>query len=174
MSLRPFCSSVDISINWSIDWLVGEYLCLGFVIDMTRLLIFFSVDRGICVSVDILVGKCVLLSDFLLMCPSVHFVCLLINRLIDWQSIGEYWCLVFEIDTACPLIFLCRQGSPLIYQSGNASWCLLSYWYVPPFVSAFCWYINWLTDQSIGEYWCIWLEIDMARPRHRQFVLVNR
>ena len=40
------------------------------------------------VSVDRSVGKCILLSVFLLMCPSVSFVYMLINRSID-QSIDQ-------------------------------------------------------------------------------------
>ena len=37
-------------------------------------------QRVLCVSIDRSVGKCVLLSDVLLMCPSVHFFCPLIDR----------------------------------------------------------------------------------------------
>ena len=66
------------------------------------------------VSIDISVGKCVLLPDVLLMRPCIHFV----RPLID-QSIGG------------PSVYLCLSigvsDSRLIDQSINAYCCLLSY-----------------------------------------------
>ena len=171
------------------------------------------------VSDDRSVGNCVRLSDDLLVCPSVHFVCPLIYRsiggpsvylclsigvsdssLID-RSVNAYCCLLFYWCVPPSILSICwqidtffdrsinrwilmsniwnRHGLsvdffpsigvskyPLIYQSDNSSWCILYYWCVHPSILSVRWYINWLIDQSIGEYWCLWLEIDTALPRH--------
>ena len=68
----------------------------------------------LCVSIDISVGKYVLLSDVLLMCHSIHLVRLLIDTSIG----GPY------IDL-CLLIGV--SESLLIYRSGNTYCCLISY-----------------------------------------------
>ena len=66
------------------------------------------------VSVDISVGKCVLLSAVLLMCPSIYFFRTLIDRLTELPSVN-----------LCPLIGFSK--SPLLNWSGNAYCCLFSY-----------------------------------------------
>ena len=80
---------------------------------------FVVVSINICVlrvSVHRLVWKCVLMSDVLLMCPSIHFVLLLIDLSIRVPSVN-----------LCSSIGV--SESPLIDRLGNAYYCLLSYWF---------------------------------------------
>ena len=95
------------------------------------------------------------MSDVLLMCPSVRFVCPLIDQLI-----GEYWCMGFGIDTARPChrrfksVNRCLRvsASPLIDWSGNDYCCLIYYWCVPPSILSVRWQINQLIDQLINRW----------------------
>ena len=92
-----------------------------------------------------------------------------INQFID-QSIDRWILMSLIWIRHGPSVDLCPSigvsASLLIDKSGNASWCLLSYWCAPPSVFSVRWQINLLIDQSIGEYWCLWFEIDTARPCH--------
>ena len=129
---------------------------------------FFSVNKGVRLSFDISVRQCVLISSSLLMCPFVRFVCP-IDQII-YQSVDR-WILIYGIlnrhglyVNLCPPIGI--WASTLIYKSVNASWYILYYWYFPLSVLSVRWYINWFIYRSIGEYWCLWFEIDTARPCH--------
>ena len=78
---------------------------------------FVVVSINVCdlrVSVDRSVGKFVLLSAVLLMCPSIQFVCPLIDRSIGIPSVN-----------LCPLVGV--SESQLIDRSVNVYCCLLSY-----------------------------------------------
>ena len=109
------------------------------------------------------------------LCP---FFSLLIYQLIEWPI--NRWILIPLIGNrhspSLPPLKLCPLvGAPaslLIYQLGNASWCLMWYWCIHISVSYFR-YIKGLINQSRGEYWCMRFKIDKARPRHCQFVSVN-
>ena len=56
----------------------------------------------------------------------------------------------------CPSIGV--SASLLIDRSGNAHWCLLSYWCVPPSMSSICWWIDQLIIQPINR-WILMSEI---------------
>ena len=77
---------------------------------------FVVVSINICdlrISVDRLVGKCILLSAVLLMCPYIHLFLPFIDQSIGGPSVD-----------LCTLLDL--SGSPLIDPSVNVYCCLLS------------------------------------------------
>ena len=181
LSLRPFCPSVDKLINQSIDQSIGKYWCLGFEIDTACPSIYVFWYRFICLSVDISVRCCILMSSGLLMCPSVHFVCLLIYQFIG-KSINR-WILMSLIvnrhgPSPSPLDFFCLSiglfASLLIDNSVNVYWCLLSYLCVPSSVLSIRWYIYQSIDQSIDRWILMYGSLNRHIPSPSLSILISR
>ena len=104
-SVHSFCPL----IYWSIDWLIGEYWCMGFEIDTARTSIcvrwYASLRLRWWIGWEI--RTAVWFPTDVSLCQFRPSVDKSINWSID-RSIGEYWCLGFEIDTSCPSICVYR------------------------------------------------------------------
>ena len=107
------------------------------------------------------------------------FINWLIWRLINrWILMSDLW------NRHGPSVDLCQSIGvskyPLIYHSGDVSWCLLQYWCVPPSVLSVrfvCPLIDQLINRSINRVNLdvSWLEIDTApSPSPPWFVSVKR